>query len=140
MDLHLRGKCALVTGSTSGIGFAAALGLAQEGVSVIINGRTAERVNVAVDRIQRQVVDALASGAAGDLSSARGVEQVTERVPEVDILVNNMGIFEPRPFGDITDEEWFRAATVHRAGGGRPFDRLHLQPAFLGDEWCRAAG
>ncbi len=99
MDLQLRSKRALITGSTTGIGFAVAAGLAREGTSIIVNGRSAERVKAAVERLRGTTgaspVDVL--GVAADLSTAGGVASLIGQVPEVDILVNNMGIFEPKP-------------------------------------------
>ena len=108
MDLGLKGKRALVTGSTAGIGFATAEALAREGVEVIINGRTRARVDAAVARLVSVLPDARVAGTAADLGTARGCQLLIEAHPEVDILVNNMGIFEPRPFAEIPDEDWLR--------------------------------
>ncbi len=107
MDLRLGGKRALVTGSTAGIGFAA-VRLAEEGASVVLNGRSAERVEEAVRRARERTPEAKVSGAAADLGTAEGVEELLRQVPETDILVNNLGIFEPKNFGEITDDDWFR--------------------------------
>src|SRR5436190_12086202 len=106
MDLGLEGKRALVTGSTAGIGFAAARALAAEGAHVTVNGRTPARVAAAVDAIRKLLPRAWVDGIAADLSGAPGCEAVIRQLPEVDVLVNNMGIFEPVPFGDITDADW----------------------------------
>lgn len=106
MDLRLRGKRALVTGSTAGIGFAIARGLARERAEVIVNGRSEAKVLDAVQRINSEV-GSRASGIVADLSSADGVERLAEACGRIDVLVNNVGIFEPRPFLEITDEEWF---------------------------------
>src|SRR5690349_9251461 len=106
MDLQLRGKRALVTGSTAGIGLAAATGLYREGASVVVNGRTPQRVDAAVAGIRGSGGDGKVSGIAADLSTARGVAELVRRLPEVDILVNNLGIFEPKPFKEIPDEDW----------------------------------
>jgi NAD(P)-dependent dehydrogenase (short-subunit alcohol dehydrogenase family) len=108
MDLGLNGKRALVTGSTAGIGFASAQALAHEGAQVIINGRTESRVAAAVSRIKKAADSAQVDGIAADVSTAEGCAKVIERFPEVDILVNNMGIFEPKPFAEIPDADWFR--------------------------------
>jgi hypothetical protein len=108
MDLQLTGKKALVTGSTAGIGFATAHGLAREGVSVVVNGRTPARVDAAVKRIRQAVPSAEVTGVAADLGSAEGCALLTGRVRSVDILVNNMGIFEPKPFEQIPDKDWMR--------------------------------
>ena len=91
MDLQLRGKRSLVTGSTAGIGFAAAVGLFREGASVIINGRTPQRAEEAVDKLRDLGGDGEVSGIAADLSTAEGVNDLVRELPEVDILVNNLG-------------------------------------------------
>src|SRR5690349_12315404 len=105
MDLQLAGKTALVTGSTAGIGFAIARTLAEEGAAVILNGRTRERVDVALAPLLDRHLKV--QGLAADLGTAAGVQQATETFPHVDILVNNLGIFEPKPFEEIPDEDWF---------------------------------
>src|SRR6185503_1113258 len=108
MDLGLKGKRALVTGSTAGIGFATARALATEGALVTINGRTETRVDAAVERLQRLAPQGTVAGIAADLGNAEGCRILTERLPELDVLVNNMGIFEPKPFEQIPDEDWMR--------------------------------
>jgi NAD(P)-dependent dehydrogenase (short-subunit alcohol dehydrogenase family) len=108
MDLGLEGKRALVTGSTAGIGFAAAQALAAEGAQVTVNGRTSRRVDGAVGELRRKLPGAKISGIAADLSGADGCNAVIRQLPDVDVLVNNMGIFEPKAFTDITDEDWLR--------------------------------
>jgi NAD(P)-dependent dehydrogenase (short-subunit alcohol dehydrogenase family) len=108
MDLGIKGKTALITGSTAGIGFASAECLAREGAQVIINGRTDARVAAAVSKIRASVSGSRIEGIAADLSIAAGCAQVIRRFPEIDILVNNMGIFEPKPFTEIPDADWFR--------------------------------
>src|SRR3954464_1137623 len=108
MDLQLAGKRALVTGSTAGIGLATAAGLAREGASVVLNGRTRPRVDEAVRRVRDVAPEAAVSGVAADLATAAGVEELVRQLPEVDILVNNLGIFEPKPFEQIPDADWFR--------------------------------
>jgi len=119
MDLGLQQKHALVTGSTAGIGFAAAQLLAREGASVIVNGRTAERVNSAVQRIRDSVPGAKVQGIAADVGTAAGCAAVVAAYPHVDVLVNNMGIFEPKPFADITDEDWLHFFEVNVLSGIR---------------------
>jgi NAD(P)-dependent dehydrogenase (short-subunit alcohol dehydrogenase family) len=108
LDLGLENKRALVTGSTAGIGLATARMLAAEGAIVTVNGRTERRVSAAVDLIRQQVPGAQVEGIAADLSNAAGAETVIRRLSDVDVLVNNMGIFEPVPFEDITDADWMR--------------------------------
>lgn len=135
MDLQLRGKLALITGSTAGIGFATALGLAREGASVIVNGRTQSRIEEAVQRIQKGIYQASVSGVAADLSTAQGVSELTERVPELDILVNNLGIFEPKAFEEITDGDWLRFFETNVLSGVR-LTRYYL-PQMKGRNWGR---
>jgi NAD(P)-dependent dehydrogenase (short-subunit alcohol dehydrogenase family) len=108
MDLQLNAKRALVTGSTAGIGFAAAEALAREGAHVIINGRTRARVDEALARLRSAVPNAKVEGIDADVSGAAGCARVIEAFPEVDVLVNNMGIFEPKPFEEIPDSDWLR--------------------------------
>jgi NAD(P)-dependent dehydrogenase (short-subunit alcohol dehydrogenase family) len=108
MDLGLKGKRALVTGSTAGIGFATAQALAREGAHVIVNGRTAARVDAALASLRSAVPEARITGTAADLGNARGCRQLIEAHPDVDVLVNNMGIFAAKPFADIADEDWLR--------------------------------
>src|SRR3954451_24230490 len=100
MDLQLVGKRALVTGSTAGIGLTAAAGLYREGASVIVNGRTPQRVEQAVEKIRGMATigSPEITGIAADLSTAEGIAELVRQVPEVEILVNNLGIFEPKPF------------------------------------------
>jgi NAD(P)-dependent dehydrogenase (short-subunit alcohol dehydrogenase family) len=119
MDLQMGGKTALVTGSTAGIGFAAAAGLAREGASVVINGRTPARVEEAVARLRGEVRGAQVDGIAADLANAEGVAGLVRRLPDVDILVNNMGIFEPKPFEEIPDADWFRFFETNVMSGVR---------------------
>jgi NAD(P)-dependent dehydrogenase (short-subunit alcohol dehydrogenase family) len=106
MDLQLTGKTALVSGSTLGIGFAIASTLAREGATVIVNGRTQKRVDEAIARITKDDPGAQLRGAAGDLSTPAGIEAVAKEYPNVDILVNNVGAFEAKPFFDIPDSDW----------------------------------
>jgi NAD(P)-dependent dehydrogenase (short-subunit alcohol dehydrogenase family) len=119
MDLGLRGKRALVTGSTAGIGYAAARALAAEGAHVTINGRTTQRVDGAVDRLKRESPGVLVDGVAADLGSAAGCRSMIEARPDVDILVNNMGIFEPKAFEAIPDEDWLRFFEINVLSGIR---------------------
>jgi NAD(P)-dependent dehydrogenase (short-subunit alcohol dehydrogenase family) len=107
MDLGLDGKRALITGSTAGIGFATADALAREGAHVIINGRTQRRVDEATAKL-RSSSNGRIDGIAADVSGAEGCARVIDAYPDVDILVNNMGIFEPKPFAEISDADWLR--------------------------------
>jgi NAD(P)-dependent dehydrogenase (short-subunit alcohol dehydrogenase family) len=119
VDLGLARKRALVTGSTAGIGFATALSLAREGARVIVNGRTQRRVDDAVTRIRAEVPGAEAEGIALDLSTAEGCRALVERRPELDILVNNLGIFEPKTFEEISDADWLRFFETNVLSGVR---------------------
>ncbi|MHC5595480.1 MAG: SDR family NAD(P)-dependent oxidoreductase [Nostoc sp.] len=135
MDLKLHGKSALVSGSTAGIGLAIALGLAQEGASVIVNGRSEERVAQAIAKIQQNTPDAKVSGVVADTGTASGVEQLFQKVPHVDILINNVGIYEPKGFFDITDEDWLKIFEVNVLSGVR-LSRQYLQKQ-LEQNWGR---
>jgi NAD(P)-dependent dehydrogenase (short-subunit alcohol dehydrogenase family) len=119
MDLGLTGKRALVTGSTAGIGFAAAATLAREGARVIINGRTQARVASALALLRKNVADAQVEGIAADVSAAAGCARVIDAYPELDVLVNNMGIFEPTPFEAISDADWLRFFEANVMSGVR---------------------
>ena len=121
MDLELKGKTALVTGSTAGIGLAIATALAKEGAAVIVNGRTQERVDHAVR------ASGAAHGIAADLGTEAGARAVIERFPAVDILINNLGIFEPKPFEEIADDEWRRFFEVNVLSGVR-LSRHYIGP------------
>lgn len=119
MDLGLKGKLALVTGSTAGIGLATAEALAREGARVIINGRTEQRVEAAMAHLRRSVPAAEVEGTAADAGSADGCARLTSAWPDVDVLVNNLGIFEPKPFEDIPDADWLRLFEVNVLSGVR---------------------
>src|SRR6202047_624045 len=102
MNLETERKRPLVKGSTAGIGYAIAEALAREGADVIVNGRTEERVEQAIQSIRTSHPQARVEGLAADLGNADGVRVAIERLPDVDILVNNLGIFEPKPFEGIS--------------------------------------
>jgi len=106
MDLQLRHKLALVSGSTAGIGFSIAEILTAEGATVVVNGRSPKRVSDAIAKIQEKFPDAKLEAFAGDLSLPEVAERVTAEFPRVEILVNNLGSFEPRPFEEISDQDW----------------------------------
>lgn len=119
MDLQLTGRRALVTASTAGIGFATALRLAREGAHVTVNGRTQVRVEAAIARIRATVAGAAVDGCAADLAHAAGVATLVAKVPAVDILVNNLGIFEVCAFEAISDADWFRFFETNVMSGVR---------------------
>ena len=135
MDLGLRGKRAVVTGSTAGIGFAAARQLAAEGAHVVINGRTDDRVQAAVRRIEDYAPGAVVRGVAADLGTAAGADRLVRAVPEVDVLVNNVGIFAPQAFGHIADADWMRFFETNVMSGIR-LSRAYL-PGMLKRGWGR---
>ncbi len=134
MDLKLDGKRALVTGSTAGIGAAIAAALAREGAQVIVNGRAPADVEKAVRALKAESGGDLV-GFAGDLGMAQPIEDLVRRHPEVDILVNNMGVFEPKPFEDIPDADWMRFFEVNVLSGVR-LSRAYL-PAMKRANWGR---
>jgi NAD(P)-dependent dehydrogenase (short-subunit alcohol dehydrogenase family) len=119
MDLGITGRRAVVTGSTAGIGLATARALAREGARVVVNGRTRPRVDLAVRGILAGVPSADVTGVAADLGTADGCAALIAQVPDADILVNNVGIFEPRPFEQITDADWLRFFQVNVLSGVR---------------------
>ena len=119
MNLRLENKRALVTGSTGGIGFAIAEALLKEGASVIINGRTEKRVNDALRKLRSLGVSGSSEGIAADLGTAEGAQSIIRRFAEVDILVNNLGIFAPKPFEQISDADWLRLFEVNVLSGVR---------------------
>ncbi|MEZ5392062.1 MAG: SDR family NAD(P)-dependent oxidoreductase [Bryobacterales bacterium] len=125
MDLKIEGRTALISGSTAGIGWAIAKRLASEGAAVVLNGRTQARVDEAVERLEAEVPNASVRGIAADLGSADGVALIAESLPQVDILVNNVGIFEPAPFLEIDDANWMRHFEVNVMSGVR-LTRLYL--------------
>jgi NAD(P)-dependent dehydrogenase (short-subunit alcohol dehydrogenase family) len=135
MELGLRDRRALVTGSTLGIGFATARLLAGEGAEVIINGRTPERVARAIELIREDFPSAQLSGVPANLGTETGCAELLARVPGVDILVNNLGIFEPKPFEDIPDEDWFRFFEVNVMSGVRL--TRHYLPRMRLARWGR---
>ena len=135
MNLNLEHKTVLVTGSTAGIGFAIALGLAREGARVIVNGRTQGRVDAALARIRREVPQAKVEGVAEDLGTAAGCEALVRRIPSVDVLVNNLGIFEPKAFELIPDADWQRLFEVNVMSGVR-LSRAYL-PGMKQRNWGR---
>jgi NAD(P)-dependent dehydrogenase (short-subunit alcohol dehydrogenase family) len=135
MDLQLTGKLALVSGSTKGIGLAIVTDLAREGAAVIVNGRTGKSVAEALAKISGTVPAAKLKSFAGDLADASTVEQLVRQFPSVDILVNNLGIFEPKPFEQIPDADWRRFFEVNVLSGVR-LSRAYL-PGMKAKNWGR---
>jgi len=135
MNLGLQGKLAAVTGSTAGIGLAIAATLAQEGARVVINGRTQERVDASLHNLRLNNRGAEFTGVAADLGTSSGMETFIEAVPTADILVNNLGIFEVKPFLEITDDDWHRFFDVNVLSGVR-LSRQYL-PYMLKRNWGR---
>ena len=135
MKIDLSGKTALVTGSTSGIGHAIARGLASAGATVVVNGRTQAKVDAAVAAITKVVPGAKVRGVAADVSTAAGCNALVAALPEVDILINNAGIFEPTGFFDIPDEDWIRFVEVNVMSGVR-LSRAYM-PGMLRRNWGR---
>lgn len=135
MDLQLAGKTAVITGSTAGIGFAIATELAREGVRVVINGRRQTGVDAAVARLRSLVADAKVSGVAADLSNDGGCQALVAACPQADILINNLGIFDPVPFDAIPDSEWQRFFDINVMSGVRL--SRHYLPAMKAANWGR---
>jgi NAD(P)-dependent dehydrogenase (short-subunit alcohol dehydrogenase family) len=135
MNLGLQGKLAVVSGSTAGIGFAIAATLAQEGARVVINGRTEARVTTAVEKIRQRMKGAELIGVAADLGTAAGISAFVKQVPEADILVNNLGIFEVKPFLKIPDSDWLRFFETNVLSGVRL--TRHYLPGMLEKNWGR---
>src|ERR1700730_13725511 len=135
MKIDLKGKTALVTGSTSGIGHATARGLAAAGADVAVNGRAQAKVDAAVAAIAKAVPGAKVRGIAADVSTAEGCQTLVAALPEVDILINNAGFFEPKGFFDIPDQEWSRFFEVNVMSGVR-LSRTYF-PGMLKRNWGR---
>ncbi|WP_025036978.1 SDR family NAD(P)-dependent oxidoreductase [Bradyrhizobium sp. DOA9] len=133
MKIDLSGKTALVTGSTAGIGHAIARGLAASGASVVVNGRGQDKVDAAVRKLEG--TGAKVRGIAADVSTAAGCKALVAALPEVDILINNAGIFEPKEFFDIPDEDWTRFFEVNVMSGVR-LSRAYMK-GMLARNWGR---
>ena len=126
MNLELENKTAFISGSTAGIGLAIASRLAREGAEVWLNGRTPERVEQAIAEIKKEIASANLRGIVADLGTAEGCSEVARQLPKVDVLVNNVGIFEAKPFEKISDAEWEKFFAVNVLSGVR------LSRAYLG--------
>ena len=135
LDTDLHGKTAVVSGSTGGIGYAAALALAGLGARVVVTGRTRERVDEAVHKIEVAAKTKNAVGVHGDLTTAEGCDNLVRSIPEADIVVNNLGIFEPKPFEEIADAEWMRFFEANVVSGIR-LTRAYL-PGMRSRDWGR---
>lgn len=135
MNLQLKNKTAFISGSTAGIGFAIAKRLLTEGARVVINGRTQESIDKAVSNLKESVKDAAVSGIAADFSKVDDVNKLIALLPEIDILINNAGIFEPKTFEEIPDEDWFRFFEVNVMSGIRL--SRHFFPKMLQKNWGR---
>ncbi|TRX74790.1 SDR family NAD(P)-dependent oxidoreductase [Pseudomonas mangiferae] len=135
MQIDLNGKRALVSGSTGGIGLAIARGLAGAGAEVVVNGRSDERVQQAIAAIRQDCPQARLTGVSADLGSAAGAQQLFAQVAEVDILVNNLGIFEPKGFFEIPDEDWQRFFEVNVMSAVRL--SRHYAPKMAARGWGR---
>jgi NAD(P)-dependent dehydrogenase (short-subunit alcohol dehydrogenase family) len=135
MNIDLSGKTALVTGSTAGIGYAIAKGLAASGANVVLNGRSQAKVDAAVAKLAEAVVGAKVRGIAADVSTAAGCKALVAALPEADVLINNAGIFEPKDFFEIPDEDWARIFEVNVMSGVR-LSRAYMQ-GMLKRNWGR---
>ncbi|UDL95689.1 SDR family NAD(P)-dependent oxidoreductase [Lichenihabitans sp. PAMC28606] len=135
MNIDLTGKVALVTGSTEGIGFAIAGGLAASGATVVLNGRTPEKVDAAIEKIKRTLPEANLRGIAADLGTAEGCQATVAALPDVDILINNVGIFEAKDFFATSDDDWLRFYDVNVMSGVR-LSRAYLK-AMMERDWGR---
>jgi NAD(P)-dependent dehydrogenase (short-subunit alcohol dehydrogenase family) len=133
MNIDLSGKSALVTGSTAGIGYAIAKGLAASGANVVINGRSQDKVNASVRKLDG--VGGKVQGIAADVSTAVGCKALVAALSDVDILINNAGIFEPKDFFDIPDEDWTRFYEVNVMSGVR-LSRAYLR-GMIKRNWGR---
>jgi NAD(P)-dependent dehydrogenase (short-subunit alcohol dehydrogenase family) len=136
MDLDLSGKRALITGSTRGIGLATAIGLARMGAEVFVNGRLQAQVGEAAERVRREVAGARVHEAAHDLGTAAGCAGLIKQVAAVDVLVNSMGIYEPKPFFEIEDADWARMFEVNVMSGVR-LTRHYLKGMLDANAWGR---
>jgi NAD(P)-dependent dehydrogenase (short-subunit alcohol dehydrogenase family) len=135
MNLKLENKTALVTGSTAGIGFAIARSLAAEGTRVIVNGRTEARVSEAIASIRRSHPNAKLEPFAADLANAEAAIEAARQFPSIDILVNNLGVYEPKPFEQITDDDWYVIIEANFMSGVRL--SRHYLPRMKAANWGR---
>lgn len=135
MDLQLKSKTAFISGSTQGIGFAIAKQLLAEGAKVIINGRTQQKIDRAIAKLKEEIPAAEVSGIAADFSDVNAINRLLQALPDIDILVNNVGIFDLRPFFDTRDSDWTHFFDVNVMSGVR-LSRA-LLPKMLEKKWGR---
>ncbi|MFA6246955.1 MAG: SDR family oxidoreductase [Mucilaginibacter sp.] len=135
MDLKLKNKTALITGSTAGIGYAIAKSLASEGATVFVNGRSKERIDATVASIIKETGNSNVQGISADFAKVQDINELLEQLPEVDILVNNVGIFDPIAFKEIPDDEWFKFFEVNVLSGIR-LSRIYFEK-MLTKNWGR---
>ena len=135
MDMKLKVKRAVVTGGTAGIGYAIAKSLAREGADVFITGRTEQTMEKATELQQASRGQGKVTGVIADLGEASGASILLKQVPEVDVLVNNLGIYEAKPFESITDDDWLHLFQVNVLSGIRT-SRTYL-PKMLARNWGR---
>lgn len=135
MDLQLKGKTAIVTGATAGIGLAIASTLAQEGVEVTITGRSLDKLDAAAAKIATGAAGSRVRTIVADLANAQGAAALIESQPDVDILINNLGYYEAKPFADITDDDWLRMFDINVMSGVRL--SRHYFPRMLASNWGR---
>lgn len=135
MDLKLHGKTAFITGSTAGIGFATAKALAKEGTDLILNGRSSEKLQNSIDRLKQEFPEVSISGIAADFSKRNEVEELLDKLPEIDILINNVGIYSSASFFDTPDKEWYNQFEVNVMSGVRLSKTI--LPKMLSKNWGR---
>lgn len=135
MNLKLQGKTVFITGSTEGIGFATAKSLAREGADIFLNGRTKMKLKAAVVKLQHEYPGVSISGFAADFSKADEVASLLDKLPEIDILINNVGIYDSRSYFETSDDEWYLQFEVNVMSGVRL--SKSILPKMLAKNWGR---
>lgn len=135
MDLKIKGKIALITGSTQGVGFATAKKLCEEGVNVYINGRDSSKVQIAVQKLKNEFPNVEIKGVVANLKDLEGCNYLISQIPHVDILINNLGVFEPRNFVDISEKEWLDMFNINVMSGVRLSQ--HYLTNMMREDWGR---
>jgi NAD(P)-dependent dehydrogenase (short-subunit alcohol dehydrogenase family) len=135
MDLKIKGKIALITGSTQGVGFATAKKLCEEGVNVYINGRDSSKVQGAVQKLKNEFPNVEIKGVVANLKDLEGCNYLISQIPHVDILINNLGVFEPRNFVDISEKEWLDMFNINVMSGVRLSQ--HYLTNMMREDWGR---